>query len=72
LVDAAGIEPPTPRLEAFFEVQESHGLLLAERVYGNLLRTFERLGGSSEEGVSRGPRTSRYDQSSGDLRLERP
>jgi plasmid stabilization system protein ParE len=29
--------------EIFFEVKERHGLLVAERIYDNLLRTFELL-----------------------------
>jgi len=29
--------------EIFFEVKESHGRLVAERVYDNLLRTFDLL-----------------------------
>jgi plasmid stabilization system protein ParE len=29
--------------EIFFEVKERHGLLVAERVYGNLLHTFDLL-----------------------------
>ena len=37
--------------EIFFEVKERHGVLVAERVYDNLLRTFALLTGS--------PRSSR-------------
>jgi plasmid stabilization system protein ParE len=39
--------------EIFFEVKERHGLLVAEGVYGNLLRTFELLADMPEMGRHR-------------------
>lgn len=39
--------------EIFFEVEERHGLLVAERVYDNLLRTFAPLADMPEMGRHR-------------------
>ena len=39
--------------EIFFEVKERHGLLVAERVYDNLLRTFALLAVMPEMGRHR-------------------
>ncbi len=39
--------------EIFFEVKGRHGQLIAERVYGNLLRTFELLASRPEIGRQR-------------------
>jgi plasmid stabilization system protein ParE len=39
--------------EIFFEVKERHGRLVAERVYGNLLRTFDLLANMPEMGRHR-------------------
>jgi plasmid stabilization system protein ParE len=39
--------------DIFFEVHERHGLVVAERVYGNLLRTFELLATVPEVGRQR-------------------
>jgi len=39
--------------EIFFEVKERHGLLVAERVYDNLLRTFGLLADMPEMGRHR-------------------
>ena len=38
--------------EIFFEVKGRHGQLIAERVYGNLLRTFELLAERLRSAVS--------------------
>ncbi len=37
----------------FFDVKQRHGLLVAERVYGNLLRTFDLLADMPEMGRHR-------------------
>jgi plasmid stabilization system protein ParE len=39
--------------EIFFEVMERHGRLVAERVYANLLRTFDLLASRPEIGRHR-------------------
>jgi plasmid stabilization system protein ParE len=39
--------------DIFFEVEERHGLLVAERVYGNLLRTLDLLSDMPEMGRHR-------------------
>ena len=45
--------------DIFFEVKERHGLLVAERVYSNLLRTFDLLANMPETARHHGDRRRR-------------